>query len=350
MKVHLVTGGCGFVGRNMVRRLLKTTEDYVLIVDDLSSGISPEKWLDTDPSFQNKNISFFQNRLLLIKDDVRTFFRAFVNYREKIKKDLGIDLAFKDVFHFAAVVGGRVKIENEPLAVAIDLSIDAEFFNWASKVLPERILYPSSSAAYPVSLQTKENHRALKEKDINFNIIKNPDLTYGWSKLTGEYLAQLTAQKYNIKVTCIRPFSGYGEDQDLSYPIPAIAKRIALKQDPIEVWGDGTQSRDFVHIDDVIDCTLKAMNCIHDGSAVNIGSGVSTNFLEIIKILSKIAGYHPSIKLLTYRPVGVHSRYSNIELAKNKLGWQPQIPLKSGLEKVLNKMLENLNAQKFAQF
>ncbi|MFT5765484.1 MAG: UDP-glucose 4-epimerase [Saprospiraceae bacterium] len=345
MKVHIVTGGCGFVGRNMVNRLLQISSNYIIVVDDLSSGTPPDAWLNVSPSFEDKNIKIYQNRVIFIKDDVRSFFKNYSDYLQILEKSIGSKLALRDVFHFAAVVGGRIKIENDPLAVAIDLSIDAEFFHWVSKVRPERVLYPSSSAAYPISLQARDNHKPLEETDIDFNIIKNPDMTYGWAKLTGEYLARITAQKYDIRVTCIRPFSGYGEDQDLSYPIPAITRRIALKQDPLEVWGDGTQCRDFIHIDDVIDGTLKAMDHIHDGSAVNIGSGVKTSFLEVIKLLSEIADYDPKIRLLLDKPVGVHSRYGSIDLARKKLNWSPSVSLKKGLQKVFNSVTNNLTLQ-----
>ncbi|MCK7536124.1 MAG: NAD-dependent epimerase/dehydratase family protein [Marinilabiliales bacterium] len=126
------------------------------------------------------------------------------------------------------------------MAVALDLSIDAEFFYWITRHKPERVLYPSSSAAYPTSLQTESDAIALSEGDIDFK--KNlgvPDMTYGWSKMTGEFLAQIAAKHYGVSVVCIRPFSGYGEDQDLTYPVPAIAARAARQEDPFEVWGSG---------------------------------------------------------------------------------------------------------------
>ena len=122
---------------------------------------------------------------------------------------------------FAAIVGGRAKIDGDPMMVALDLSIDAEFFYWVTRHKPARVLYPSSSAAYPVSKQTEDNTIQLAEHDIDFNNMGQPDMTYGWTKLTGEYLAHIAAKHYGIKITCIRPFSGYGEDQDLTYPIPS---------------------------------------------------------------------------------------------------------------------------------
>lgn len=231
------------------------------------------------------------------------------------------------------------------MMVALDLSIDAEFFYWATRKKPERVMYPSSSAAYPVSLQTEADAIALKESDIDFNNMGQPDMTYGWSKLTGEYLAFIAAKYYGLKVTCIRPFSGYGEDQDLSYPIPAIARRAARKEEPFEVWGTGYQGRDFVHIDDVLDCILLAMGHIQDGSAINIGQGTLTTFRDIIALFTEFAGYEPEIKQLLDKPVGVHSRYCNMDYVKERLGWEPKISIREGMRRVYDEAVRRLKEE-----
>jgi nucleoside-diphosphate-sugar epimerase len=113
----------------------------------------------------------------------------------------------------------------------------------------------------------------------------------GNSKLTGEYLSRLTASHYGIKVACVRPFSRSGEDQDLTYPTPAIAFRVARGDDPVVVWGTGEQGRDFVHIEDCITAMMRAIDRIHDGSAVNISTGQLTTFLEVAaKFIQLAAG------------------------------------------------------------
>jgi nucleoside-diphosphate-sugar epimerase len=172
-----------------------------------------------------------------------------------------------------------------------------------------------------------------------------PDMTYGWSKLTGEFLAQVAARHYDVSVACVRPFSGYGEDQDLSYPVPAIAARAARGEDPFEVWGSGHQGRDFVHIDDCIDLIILATDNISDGSAVNIGSGKLTSFRELITLFTGFAGYEPKIKALLDKPVGVHSRYCKIDLAKKKLGWQPKVSLEEGMRRVYEAAKKQVDKQ-----
>ena len=337
MKTHLVSGGCGFVGRNMVKRLFKTTKDRIIFIDDLSIGTPPTTWLEEPLKRKIQDLEVYgeDERLLFLKDDFRNTLHYFGQDPVWFKTKYGLDFEkFHDVYHFAAIVGGRAKIDGDPIMVALDLSIDAEFFYWISRHKPERVLYPSSSAAYPVDKQTEDNQVQLKETDIDFNNMGQPDMTYGWSKLTGEFLAKITAKHYGVNITCIRPFSGYGEDQDYSYPVPAIAKRAVYKEDPFEVWGTGLQGRDFVHIDDVLDCIHVGMDKIHDGTAFNIGMGKLTNFRDIIKLFCEFAGYNPPIKQLLDKPVGVHSRYCNMDWVKENLGWEPKISVREGMRRV----------------
>ena len=331
----------------MVNRLFRSTNDRVLFIDDLSVGIHPEKWIGQELKRKTGNIEIYgeDERLIFMQGDFRDFLRKITSDQHYIKKEYDLDItSFGDVFHFAAIVGGRAKIDGDPMMVALDLSIDAEFFYWVCRQKPERVLYPSSSAAYPVNLQTDTNAIALSESDIDFTNMGQPDMTYGWSKLTGEYLAHIAAKYYGLHVTCIRPFSGYGEDQDLTYPIPAIAARAANKENPFEVWGSGKQGRDFVHIDDVLDCTLLAMDHISDGSAINIGMGKLTSFLEIIDVFTSFAGYKPDIKPLLDKPVGVHSRYCNMDFVKDKLGWEAKISVEEGMRRVYERHLQNIGA------
>lgn len=348
-KVHLISGACGFVGRNLVKRLYSTTDAVLVLVDDLSVGTHPSTWMENFNSHKEKDAEVFgeNGRIYFFNQDFRDFLRLMTDNPLFLKEEYNIEMEkFDDVFHFAAIVGGRAKIDGDPMMVALDLSIDAEFFYWVCRHKPARVMFPSSSAAYPVSMQTDTDAVALKESDINFTgNLGKPDMTYGWSKLTGEYLAQIAAEYYGISVACVRPFSGYGEDQDLSYPVPAIAARAAAKEDPFVVWGSGKQGRDFVHIDDCIDAILMALDNIKDGTAINIGQGRLTSFLEIIELFTEFAGYKPEIKPLLDKPVGVHARYSDMHFVKEKFNWEPKISIREGMLRVYNKALENLEKQ-----
>ena len=238
---------------------------------------------------------------------------------------------FDLVIHLAAIVGGRQTIENQPLSVAIDLAIDAEMCQWALKTRPGRIIYFSSSAAYPVKLQSTEDQYKLKESDIDLSDVGTPDLTYGWAKLTGEFCLQFVEQE-GIKVNVFRPFSGYGTDQDLDYPFPSYINRAKNMMDPFDIWGDGTQVRDFIHMQDIVDAVDAAIKQDIVGP-VNLGSSTPTSFNELADIVCKHAGYSPEINHIKTAPVGVMFRCS--DNAKMLTFYTPKISLEEGISRAL---------------
>jgi nucleoside-diphosphate-sugar epimerase len=235
------------------------------------------------------------------------------------------------VIHLAAVVGGRAKIEGDPLSVAVDLSIDAEMWQWAIRTKQPRVVYFSSSAAYPIELQTRENHVSLAEHMINLSDIRSPDFTYGWSKLTGEYLAQF-AEAEGVRTHIFRPFSGYGEDQALDYPFPSFIDRAKRKANPFEIWGDGQQTRDFVHIDDIV-ATVNAAIEQDCREPLNIGTGRPTSFLALADLVCSEANYRPQIQTHPDKPVGVFWRVADPAMSFQV--WQPRITLEEGIRRAL---------------
>jgi GDP-L-fucose synthase len=247
------------------------------------------------------------------------------------------DTDFDYAFHLAAMVGGRLMIENNPLAVADDLAIDAAYWGWAKETRPKKTACFSSSAAYPIKLQRAEGYVLLTEEMISFDgDIGMPDMSYGWAKLTCEYLAQLAYEKHGLKSICYRPFSGYGEDQDDAYPFPSICKRVLAERgaDVLHVWGTGTQMRDFIHIEDGVDGVMTTIDQIDDGGAVNLSTGIFTSFIDFAKLAAGIAGYHPQVKGLSDKPAGVHARGGDTTKQK-QLGFQYKIGFRTGIERAL---------------
>lgn len=352
MKV-LVTGGCGFVGRHLIKRLACETGNEIWVIDDLSIGRHPATW--ESPVASLARAQPYRNAMTfdLAQSDAKLVF-IYADFQSIALSELdrqphfGVPRLpqFDEAYQLASVVGGRAIIEGDPLAVGIDLAIDSSFFLWAAKVnRPKRILYASSSAAYPVALQGDGEHVALQESMIDFGDgVKQPDMSYGWSKLTGEYLSRLAAQNYGLSVAVVRPFSGYGEDQDLSYPVPAIALRVAARCNPVRVWGSGTQGRDFVHIDDCVEACILACRRVSDGSAVNIGSGALTSFRDLARLMVDLEGYTATVKSTEDRPVGVAQRYSDPSRIERELGWSPSISLADGMSRVLAQARQRLAA------
>jgi GDP-L-fucose synthase len=320
MRKVLVTGAAGFVGRHMVKRLLDAGDEVHAVdcVAEFTGGIDPANdW----PLFDPREYPRFH----FYKEDCRTWFARV--------KDTDFDYAF----HLAAMVGGRLMIENNPLAVADDLAIDAAYWGWAKESRPKKTACFSSSAAYPIKLQQLEGYRLLTEDMISFKSdIGMPDMSYGWAKLTCEYLAQLAYEKHGLKSICYRPFSGYGEDQDDAYPFPSICKRVLMERGAkvLNVWGTGTQMRDFIHIEDCVDGVMATIDKIDDGGAVNLSTGILTSFIDFAKLAAGIAGYHPEVKGLSDKPAGVHARGGDTTKQK-RLGFQYKIDFATGIERAL---------------
>jgi nucleoside-diphosphate-sugar epimerase len=198
------------------------------------------------------------------------------------------------VIHAAAIIGGRQVIDGNPLATAENLELDAAMFRWAATHRPGRVLYLSSSAVYPVQFQTaSRTAERLVEAHANpAGYVGAPDQVYGWSKLMGEVLAD-RARQAGVPVTVVRPFSGYGPGQALSYPFAAFADRVRRREDPFTIWGDGTQTRDWIHVHDLVSAILTLIGGGEDGP-VNLCTGRPTSFNELARLFFAAAGWQPA--------------------------------------------------------
>lgn len=274
----LITGNEGFVGKYFHKRL---GPDHTITGIDIKNGI-----------------------------DCRDFFK---------KDDSQYDL----VIHLAAIVGGRESIEGRPMAVADNFSIDSEFFQWCLKTKPKKIVYFSSSAAYPTHYQQGSEAKRLQEWMITPSAPNSPDMTYGMAKVIGEYLASFVE---NVHI--FRPFSGYSYLQDTSYPFPMYIRRALKKSDPFEVWGPGTQTRDFIHIEDIVSAVLTAVEQGITGP-INLGTGRSTSFMELAQMSMDAVGYKGEIVTRPDKPVGCMHRVS--DNTKLLSFYTPKITLEAGI-------------------
>src|SRR5678816_177150 len=193
------------------------------------------------------------------------------------------------VVHCAYLVGGRAAIDGTNMNLAKNLQLDASLFEWAVRTKQRRVLYFSSSAVYPVEAQSlgvlntwklspftrdkAAEMMQLREKDWEDHIDAQwADADYGYAKCVGERLAQ-TARENGVPTTVVRPFSGYGEDQSLDYPFPSIIRR--AKEGDLSVWGPPGQTRDWIHVSDVV---KGALAVVESGTElpVNLCTGVGT--------------------------------------------------------------------------
>lgn len=273
-----VTGSAGFVGRNMVKSLeLRGYDVYTCDV----RGPDPEDMLKVLPKLDHK---------------------------------------FDLVVHAAYLVGGRQTIDGIPMALCYNLSLDAAMIQWALATKQKRLLYFSSSAAYPIRYQQPEEWTApmqlqaddnggfipMDERMIEWDNAEEPDANYGWAKLTGERQV-LAAMQTGLRANIVRPFSGYGEDQDETYPFPALAARARQRANPFEVWGTGDQIRDWIHISDVIEGSLAAVEQDYP-DPVNLCTGRGVSIKELAQMMCERVEHDPAWRPLTEAPTGVHAR------------------------------------------
>jgi len=304
----LITGAAGFLGRQFLEHHVQAG-DKVIAVDDFSNS-------GPVPGFP------------IIQADAASFLYDF---------EQRVELAY----HFAAPVGGRLKIEGDPLFNADSLRLDSEFFRWAVNFATTAI-YPSSSAVYGVAYQTGGG-KALVEEMFEPQSVTwpAPDEMYGFTKMAGEVLAYKAAS-YGLNTLCIRPFSGYGGTQSLQYPIPSICLRALRGEDPLMVWGSGTQARDFIHVKDLISTTLAAIKKgVFGYETLNIGSGVPTSFVAVARMAAEIMNYSPVIDTDGSKPQGVQTRFA--DTTRMKKIFTPTISLKDGLTEVLEALARGEN-------
>lgn len=266
------------------------------------------------------------------QDCLRFFRRPVDEPGERIPFDL--------VLHCAAVIGGRAVIDGDPLATAVNLELDAAMFRWAAAARPGRVVYFSSSAVYPVSLQTGSGLSLgrLNESDvwhrstegIPLGSVGVPDQVYGWSKLMGEVLAS-RLRELGVPVTVVRPFSGYGSDQDEDYPFRAILERVRRWEDPLTVWSDAV--RDFIHVDDIVAATLAAVDQGLSGP-VNLCTGKGASFSRLARLMAEEAGYKPAIDVLPGKPTGVRHRVG--DPSKMLSFHRPMVKLEEGVRRALS--------------
>jgi nucleoside-diphosphate-sugar epimerase len=300
----LVTGSAGFVGRHMVRELI--ARGFQTVGCDLAR--CPEYYASTD--------------------DARWHFRTG-----------GGGEVYDLVVHCAYHVGGRAAIDGEPRLLARNLELDAAMFDWAVRTGQRRVLYFSSSAAYPVMHQNLTVRARLYEEHIDLDDVKQPDARYGWAKLTGEQLAR-AATESGLVVHVVRPFSGYGEDQSLDYPFPSIVAR-ARKGD-LTVWGPPGQTRDWIHVSDVVSGALAVVDA-DIREPVNLCTGIGTEMGDLALMVARqagavwVAGAEGSagrnVEYQPDRPTGVMYRVG--DPARMQEIYQPKISIEEGVRRAL---------------
>jgi nucleoside-diphosphate-sugar epimerase len=309
-RVFVVTGGAGFIGSHLVERLLRDHPDArIRVLDDFSTG-------------HLQNLEFAPAvgaRLEIIRGDIRD--------RPTVERvATGADV----IFHQAAM-------RSVPRSVADPLGANDHNVNGTLSVLEaarragvRRIVYASSSSVYG------DRPELPKREDQP----PAPISPYAVSKAAGEQYAAVWHRLYGVETVGLRYFNVFGPRQDPASEYAAVIPRFilwALKGTPLEVHGDGTQSRDFTYIDNVVEANCLAAEAPDAaGLAFNVGCGERVSLLEIAARLEELIGRPVARRHTPARPGDVPHTLADIARAKRLLGYTPLVPFDEGLRRTLD--------------
>jgi nucleoside-diphosphate-sugar epimerase len=262
-----------------------------------------------------------------------------VTFTEADLRETGVTRAamkgIQVVFHLAADHGGRGYVDLHQAGPASNLFLDGLIFWEALKAGVEKVVFASSGCVYPNYMQTD----AAKEIYLREGDVKPPhdaDNMYGWAKLMAELTLQSYHREHGLGAASCRYFTVYGPRGVENHAVIAMIARAFVRQDPFEVWGDGTQIRNWTYVEDIVSGTILAAEKINDGTAVNLGTMERVRVLDAVNMVTEFAGYKPQIKLLRDMPTGPINRVADNSLAKNLLGWEPKTPFRNGLRKTMD--------------
>ncbi|APR01998.1 3-beta hydroxysteroid dehydrogenase/isomerase family protein [Clostridium botulinum] len=305
MKV-LVSGGAGFIGSNLVDKLINLGHN-VCIIDNLSTG---------NINNVNKKAQLYINDIL--DPNVSKIF-------EKEKFDI--------VYHLAAQIDVQKSITNPIFDSNVNVCGTINIINNCVNYNVKKIVYSSSAAVYghPGYLPIDEKHGIM------------PISYYGLSKYTAEEYIRLFSNLNNLDFTILRYGNVYGIRQDPKGEggVISIFMNSLFKKQPLYIFGDGSALRDYIFVEDIVDANIAALS---SGSKerFNIGTGVYTSVKELAENMIDIIGLKCNIEYASARKGDIANSYFNISKAKNKLNWIPKFSLKDGLKKTIEYYKNNL--------
>ena len=299
----MVTGGAGFIGYYVSRCLVDRGFD-VLVFDSFERSFKkPEDLRKIGVGISKGNVKSFTDVFETLKTfnvEVVVHLAAYISAPESVRKPLSY-------------------FRNNALGTAVVAEA-------CRRVGVGKVVYASSAAVYgePKYLPIDEGHPT------------EPLSPYGLSKLVGELILRQYARNYGLKVTVLRLFNVYGSGQNPAYAgvISRFIER-AIAGKPLIIYGDGLQTRDFVHVEDVAEAFYKAI--VSDVTGVfNVGSGKPTRIIDLVAIVREVAGGNVRVKFAPPRKGDIRHSYASIEKARRELRWEPRRRLKEELRKMLS--------------
>ena len=305
---YLITGGAGNIGSALASRLAQEKYNNIIVVDNLSTG-KIEKFPEKE------NITFIKANTNNYNDIVPIFGR----YK------------FDFVFHYAAVVGVKRTLKN-PMMVLEDIEGIKNILLLSKNTGVKRVFYSSSSEVYGEPFEIPQNEKTTP---------LNSRLPYAIVKNIGEAFFKSYQEEYGLDYTVFRFFNTYGVNQSDDFVVPIFIK-LALKNDPIHIYGDGLQTRSFCYVDDNVDACINAINapsCLND--VINIGSDKEQTILSLAQQIIKITNSKSEIKFLPPLDEGDMMRRCPDTSKMKKILNRDLISLEEGIKKLVNHYKNN---------
>ena len=299
----LVTGGAGFIGSNLVEKLLEE-EHEVIVLDNLSTG-------------KLENIKEFRGRkhLKFIQGSITN-----LNLLTELVEGA------QCVFHQAAIPSVQKSVENPLVTNEVNVNGTLNVLVAAKESKVEKVVYASSCAVYGDS----------SELPIREGIKPDPKSPYAVSKLTGEQYCTTFSEVYGLKTVCLRYFNVYGPKQDPSSEyaavIPRFITRVLANKPPI-IYGDGTQTRDFIFVKDVVNANIVAAE--RGTGVLNIASGRSISINELADKIIEMIGKKMEPVYEPPRPGDIKHSFAAIAQAGKELNYRPRFDLEQGLTETI---------------
>ena len=297
---YLVTGGAGFIGSYITKRLVEE-EEQVVVIDNLNTG-------------KEKNLESIKDKIDFVKGDI-------------LDKNLLEDITgnIDGVFHQAALASVQDSFSKPDEYYNVNVNGTENILELAKKN-NFKVVYASSSSIYG-----NPKRIPIEESDE-----KNPINPYAKTKLEKEELAKIYS-KMGVKVIGLRYFNVFGKGQSKEYAgvLKLFLERIRDKSPP-KINGDGTQARDFVQVSDVVNSNIMSMNSDVNHAFFNVGTGTSITILDLAKTIIKSSGlnlepvFGPALK------GDVQKTTANIDLIKEKIGWKPTVVLEEWIDEIIS--------------
>jgi nucleoside-diphosphate-sugar epimerase len=341
MKTALVLGAGGFIGSHLVKRL--KSEGFWVRGVDLKRPEYDETAADDFLLYDLRDPKNVEAVMRLEGYNGHPLPCKYLPY------PFSESLQFDEVYQLAADMGGAGYIftgENDANVMHNSATINLNVAHEAVKQKVKRIFYSSSACMYPEHNQLDPNNPNCEESSA---YPANPDSEYGWEKLFSERLFLAFARNYGLTVRIARfhnIFGPYGTWKGGKEKAPAAMCRKVietLEGGEIEVWGDGSQTRSFLYIDECVEGVLRLMRSDFEGP-VNIGSEEMVTINELAQYAIDISGKNITIKNVP-GPTGVRGRNSDNKLIQEKLDWSPNYPLYNGLTETFNWISKQVNKQ-----